>query len=117
MQLSSPSRTGRGGGTDATSTPAPDGGVWATAQFSGRLGWFDPASGRSDLIALGAGSSPHGEIQGPDKAAWITDGGLNAIVRIGWPDRTLHVFPLPKSWTSCWVATFGLCLSCRPLRW
>lgn len=76
--------------------PAPDGGVWFTAQFSGHLGWFDPASGRSDLIALGAGSSPHGVIQGPDKAAWITDGGLNAIVRIGWPDRKLHVFPLPK---------------------
>ena len=24
--------------------PAPDGGVWFTAQRSGHLGWFDPAS-------------------------------------------------------------------------
>ena len=26
--------------------PAPDGGVWFTAQRSGQLGWFDPSSGR-----------------------------------------------------------------------
>lgn len=75
--------------------PAPDGGVWFTAQRSGHLGWFDPRSGRTELIALGAGSAPHGVIPGPDQAAWITDGGLNAIVRVGWPDRALRVFPLP----------------------
>lgn len=75
--------------------PAPDGGVWFTAQASGHLGWFDPATGRTDLIALGKGSSPHGVIQGPDKAAWITDGGQNAIVRVSWPERQLKVYPLP----------------------
>lgn len=75
--------------------PAPDGGVWFTAQASGHLGWFDPASGRTDLIALGGGSSPHGVIQGPDKAAWITDGGQNAIARVSWPDRKVQLFPLP----------------------
>jgi virginiamycin B lyase len=76
--------------------PASDGGVWFTAQNSGHLGWFDPQSGRSELIALGPGSSPHGVIQGPDKAAWITDSGLNAIVRVGWPDRAVRAFPLPE---------------------
>ena len=76
--------------------PAPDGGVWFTAQRSGHLGWFDPASGRTALIALGTGSAPHGVIQGPDKAAWITDGGRNAIVRVGWPDRTLRAYALPE---------------------
>ena len=76
--------------------PAPDGGVWFTAQRSGHLGWFDPASGRTELVALGAGSAPHGVIQGPDKAAWITDGGLGAIVRVGWPDRAVRAFPLPR---------------------
>jgi virginiamycin B lyase len=75
--------------------PAPDGGVWFTAQRSGDLGWFDPKSGRTELIPLGAGSSPHGVIQGPDKAAWITDGGLGAIVRVGWPGRDVRAFPLP----------------------
>ena len=40
--------------------PAPDGGVWFTAQRSGHLGWFDPKSARTELIALGAGSAPHG---------------------------------------------------------
>ena len=28
------------------------------------------------------GSAPHGVITGPDGAAWVTDGGLNAIVRV-----------------------------------
>ena len=76
--------------------PAPDGGVWFTAQASGHLGWFDPKSGRSDLIALGSGSAPHGVIPGPDNAAWITDGGQGAIVRVGWPDRAIRAFPLPQ---------------------
>ncbi len=75
--------------------PAPDGGVWFTAQRSGHLGWFDPRSGRSELIPLGPGSSPHGVIQGPDRAAWITDGGQGAIVRVSWPDRGLRRFALP----------------------
>ncbi|MFO1218569.1 MAG: lyase [Burkholderiaceae bacterium] len=76
--------------------PAPDGGVWFSAQRSGHLGWFDPRSGKSELIALGSGSSPHGVIQGPDKAAWLTDGGLQAIVRVGWPDRQLRLYRLPE---------------------
>ena len=75
--------------------PASDRGVWFSAQASGHLGWFDPASGKTELIALGQGSSPHGVIQGPDKAAWLTDGGQNAIVRVGWPDRTVKVYRLP----------------------
>lgn len=75
--------------------PAPDGGVWFTAQRSGHLGWFDPASGKTELIPLGSGSAPHGVIPGPDKAAWITDGGLGAIVRVGWPDRSVRAFALP----------------------
>jgi virginiamycin B lyase len=76
--------------------PAPEGGVWFTAQGSGHLGWFDPASGRAELVALGSGSAPHGVIPGPDKAAWVTDGGQNAIVRVGWPERQVRVFPLPR---------------------
>src|SRR5687767_2670355 len=76
--------------------PAPDGGVWFSAQRSGHLGWFDPKSGKTELIPLGFGSRPHGVIQGPDKAAWLTDGGQQAIVRVGWPDRKVRTFPLPE---------------------
>ena len=76
--------------------PAPDGGVWFTAQRSGHLGWFDPKDGHTELIALGSGSSPHGVIQGPDGAAWITDSGLNAIVRVSWPHREVRRFALPE---------------------
>jgi virginiamycin B lyase len=89
--LNTPSRTGI-----HDVAPAPDGGVWLTAQRSGHLGWFDPKSGRTELVALGRGSSPHGVIQGPDKAAWNTDSGLNAIVRVGWPDREVRAFALPE---------------------
>lgn len=90
--LDTPSRTGI-----HDVAPAPDGGVWFSAQRSGHLGWFDPKSGRVELVALGLGSAPHGVIQGPDRAAWLTDGGLNAIVRVGWPDRVVKIFPLPGS--------------------
>jgi virginiamycin B lyase len=76
--------------------PAPDGGVWFTAQRSGHLGYFDPKTGKSELIALGARSSPHGVIQGPDRAAWITDGGMGAIVRVGWPERAVRPYFLPE---------------------
>lgn len=75
--------------------PAPDGGVWFTAQRSGHLGWFDPRTGKAELVPLGSGSAPHGVIAGPDGAAWVTDGGLNAIVRVGWPGRDVQLFPLP----------------------
>lgn len=75
--------------------PAPDGGVWFSAQRSGHLGWFDPRTGQSELIALGRSSSPHGVIAGPDGAAWLTDGGQNAIARVSWPARELTLFPLP----------------------
>jgi virginiamycin B lyase len=76
--------------------PAPDGGVWFSAQRSGHLGWFEPKSGRTELVALGPRSSPHGVIQGPDGAAWLTDGGQQAIVRVAWPSRELRVFALPE---------------------
>ena len=89
--LATPSRTGI-----HDVAPAPDGGVWFSAQRSGHLGWFDPKSARVELVALGRGSSPHGVIQGPDRAAWLTDSGQNAIVRVGWPDRAVRVYPLPE---------------------
>jgi virginiamycin B lyase len=76
--------------------PAPDGGVWFSAQRSGHLGWFDPKSGKTELISLGSGSSPHGVIQGPDKAAWLTDGGQQAIARVGWPGREVRLYKLPE---------------------
>jgi len=75
--------------------PAPDGGVWFSAQASGHLGWFEPATGRTELVPLGRGSAPHGVIQGPDHAAWLTDGGRNAIVRVTWPQRAITLFRLP----------------------
>lgn len=52
---------------------------------------------RTLRLALGAGSAPHGVIQGPDGAAWLTDGGQQAIVRVAWPSRELRLFKLPAT--------------------
>ncbi|HZG66631.1 MAG TPA: hypothetical protein VEZ12_07795, partial [Herpetosiphonaceae bacterium] len=76
--------------------PAPDGGVWYTAQGSGELGYLDPATGETRHIRLGNGSAPHGVIVGPDGAPWITDGGLNAIVRVDPATEQVQLFPLPE---------------------
>jgi virginiamycin B lyase len=77
--------------------PARDGGVWYTAQRTGKLGWLDPRTGRTRETPLGGGSAPHGVIVGPDGAPWITDGGLNAIVRVDPRTRAVKVYPLPAS--------------------
>jgi streptogramin lyase len=75
--------------------PAANGGVWYTAQWTGELGWLDPATGETRHIPLGAGSAPHGVIVGPDGAAWITDSGLNAMVRVDPQTDEVQVYPLP----------------------
>jgi virginiamycin B lyase len=75
--------------------PARDGGVWYTAQLSGELGWLDPKFGITKAVKLGAGSAPHGVIVGPDGTPWITDGGLNAIVRVDPATNEIKRFPLP----------------------
>ncbi len=78
--------------------PVPNGGiVWYTAQASGKLGWLDPNIGSTHEIALGQGSAPHGVIIGPDGSPWITDGGLNAIVRVDPLTNKVHVFSLPQN--------------------
>ncbi len=76
--------------------PSPTGGpVWYTAQRSGELGRLDPATGQTRHIPLGEGSVPHGVIIGPDGMPWITDSGLNALVRVDPQTEEVRVFPLP----------------------
>ena len=76
-------------------TPCSDGvTMWFNCQGNGKLGRLDPRDGSYKLIDLGSGSAPHGVIVGPDKAAWVTDGGQNAIVRVD-NDHKLAVFKLP----------------------
>lgn len=76
--------------------PAADGKrVWYTAQATGALGLLDPGTGEVETIPLGNGSSPHGVIVGPDGAAWVTDTGLNAIVRVDEESREVAAYPLP----------------------
>src|SRR5690242_8969342 len=77
--------------------PAADGRtIWYNAQAAGELARLDPKTGKSHIIALGKGSAPHGVIVGPDGAPWITDGGLNAIVRVDPQTSDVKSFPLPE---------------------
>jgi virginiamycin B lyase len=74
-----------------------DGIVWYTAQSTGHLGRLDPATGKVDLVPLGAGAAPHGVIIGPDGAPWVTEGGTNAIVRVDPKSREVTRWPLPET--------------------
>jgi virginiamycin B lyase len=74
-----------------------DGLVWYTGQFSAEMGLLDPSTGEIERIPLGAGSSPHGVVVGPDGAAWITDMGLNAIVRVDGDTFEVATYPLPQA--------------------
>jgi virginiamycin B lyase len=71
--------------------------VWYTAQSSGELGKLNISTGETSHIFLGKGSAPHGVIAGPDGAPWITDGGLNAIVRVDPFTENVTIYPLPQS--------------------
>jgi virginiamycin B lyase len=75
--------------------PAPDGKVWYSAQQHGAIGIFDPATGKTREVKLGAKSAPHGVIRGPDGAAWLTDGGQNAIVRFDPKTEEVKAWKLP----------------------
>jgi len=81
---------------DVAAAPSPGGPVYYTAQMTGKLGILDPKTGKFEEIALGRGSAPHGVIVGSDGAAWITDGGQNAIVRVDAKTHAVKVWPLPK---------------------
>ena len=81
---------------DVAAAPAAGGPVYYTAQTTGKLGILDPKTGKYEEISLGPNSAPHGVIVGPDGAAWITDGGQNAIVRVDPKTHAVRVWPLRK---------------------
>jgi virginiamycin B lyase len=69
--------------------------MWFCCQGNGKLGRLDPRDGAYKLIDLGPGAAPHGVIVGPDGAAWVTEGGQNAIARVD-NDHKVALFKLPK---------------------
>jgi virginiamycin B lyase len=81
---------------DVAAAPGPGAPVYYTGQRNGTLGILDPATGKVEEVALGPRSAPHGVIVGPDGAAWITDGGQNAIVRVDPATRAVKKWPLPE---------------------
>lgn len=77
--------------------PASDGGVWYTGQRNGTVGWLDPATGAVHEVDLGPGSAPRGVISGPDGAAWVTDPGLDALVRVEPGTFQVTTYPMPAA--------------------
>jgi virginiamycin B lyase len=78
--------------------PAPQSGiVWYSEQRKGALGILDPATGKVETVSLGPDAAPHGVIAGPDGAAWLTDGGQNAILRVDAKTKQVRKFPLPEA--------------------
>lgn len=69
--------------------------VWFSAQRSGNLGILDPKSGAVRFVPLGRGAAPHGVLAGPDGAAWLTDGGQNAIARVDPRTAAVRLWKLP----------------------
>ncbi|MEX2394543.1 MAG: lyase [Actinomycetota bacterium] len=56
---------------------------------------LDPDTGKTRHVPLGAGSSPHGVVVGPDGAPWVTDTGLNALVRVDPETDEIDRFDAP----------------------
>ena len=75
---------------------SPSGEVWYAGQRAGVAGRLDPATGHVERIPLGKDAAPQGVIVGPDGiAAWFTDGGRNAIVRLDPRTKEIKIWPLP----------------------
>ena len=96
-----PSRSASGSSTSwparirTTSRRRPTAASGTPASTTARSAASTPRPASVRTIPLGAGSAPHGVIVGPDGAAWITDGGLNAIVRVDADTDEVTTFPLP----------------------
>ena len=64
---------------------------------NGTLGRLDPRDGSVRVVQLGENAAPHGVIRGPDGAAWVTEGGQNAIARVDPASHKVELFRLPES--------------------
>ncbi|MDH4556115.1 lyase [Pseudomonas sp. BN417] len=74
--------------------PATDGRVWFTAQRQGAVGLLDPITGQIQLVPLGVGSSPRALVVDQDGSAWVSDRGLDALVRVNPEDLSVRVHVL-----------------------
>ncbi|MDO9500116.1 hypothetical protein [Falsiroseomonas sp.] len=88
-----PGSTERVGSRDITA--AGDGTFWFCGQRNGTLNRLNPRDGSIHEVKLGPGARPHGVITGPDGAAWVTEGGQNAIARVDPKDHRVQVWKLP----------------------
>ena len=81
------------------SRPRATAGSGSPARSRASSGISIPTSGKLDKIPLGRGAAPHGVIVGPDGAAWVTEGGQNAIARVDPATTEVKLFPLPKDFS------------------
>ncbi|WP_439577619.1 Vgb family protein [Elioraea sp.] len=86
--------SGRVGSRDITA--AGDGTFWFCGQRNGTLNRLDPRTGVVRVVNLGDGARPHGVVRGPDGAAWVTEGGQNAVARVDPADHRVTLWRLPE---------------------
>jgi virginiamycin B lyase len=86
--------SGRVGARDVTA--AGDGTFWFCGQANGTLNRLDPRDGAIRVVPLGKGAAPHGVVRGPDGAAWVTEGGQDAIARVDPADHRVRLWHLPE---------------------
>jgi virginiamycin B lyase len=86
--------SGRVGSRDVTA--AGDGTFWFCGQRNGTLNRLNPVDGTIRVVKFGNGAAPHGVVRGPDGAAWVTEGGQNAIARVDPADHGLRLWRLPE---------------------
>src|SRR5207245_1250987 len=84
----------QGAGLPDARAPAADGGLWAPGHGGGGLGHLDPVTGKTRYVGLGERPAAHGVIVGAAGAPWVTDGGLNAIVRVDPRSMSVQRYPL-----------------------
>jgi len=68
--------------------------VWYTASIRARL-VSRPENRQEPPHPARKKFRPHGVIVGPDGAPWVTDSGLNAIVRVDPKTDKVEAFPFP----------------------
>ena len=89
--------------------PDGNGWVWYTARArggGGLLGGVKPATGETAQVPLGETSLPHGVIMGPDGNVWVTDTGLNAVVRADRKTLKPTFYKVPRPAVNLNTATF-----------
>lgn len=78
-------------------TVGPDGDLWVSLSYVGRIARLDPDSGRYDLLKPGPLEAPVGLLWAADGSLWIGDHGASRITRYDPRTGRYELFPTSQS--------------------